>query len=62
MQVTALGLINSQGKTGDVPTNVNFALKGGAVSVSTVSYFLLLHVVPLIWKICKDEITISASA
>ena len=47
MQVTALGLINSQGKTGDVPTNVNFALKGGAVSVSTVSYFLLLHVVPL---------------
>ncbi len=43
MQVTALGLIDSQGKTGDVPTNVQFALKGGAVSVSFLP--LLLHVI-----------------
>ena len=27
-QVTALGLINAAGKTGDVPTGVQFALKG----------------------------------
>ena len=27
-QVTALGLINSAGKVGDVPTGVQFALKG----------------------------------
>lgn len=37
VQVTAIGLINSQGLTGDVPTNVQFALKGGAVSVSTAT-------------------------
>ncbi|CAL8464429.1 g3964 [Coccomyxa elongata] len=34
-EVTAIGLINSQGMTGDVPTNVQFALKGGAVSTSS---------------------------
>ena len=28
LQVTALGLINAAGKTGDVPTGVQFALKG----------------------------------
>ena len=56
VQVTALGLINSQGKTGDVPTNVQFALKGGAVSVSTAASYFADHLGTWNWheKIKSD--------
>lgn len=43
VQVTAIGLINSQGMTGDVPTSVQFALKGGSISVSSSSSFVSAH-------------------
>ena len=41
VQVTALGLINAAGKTGAIPTGVQFALKGmSAPSVSPSSMYV----------------------
>ena len=55
-QVTALGLINSAGKVGDVPTGVQFALKGmSAPTVRPRQQSWPLHMLKLPLHLCPSQ-------